>query len=65
MSIGMHWQVTALDGSDKPTTATADVSLNQQGFPRLLDYLSNYEGMTGSMHCETSGILGTNVQLNW
>jgi hypothetical protein len=61
----MHWQVTALDSSGKPTTATADVSLNQQGFPRLLDYLSNCEGTTGSMHCASSGILGTNVQFNW
>lgn len=61
----MHWQVTRLDDSGKPTRDTADVSINQSGFPRVLDYTPHCEGRTGSMKCELGGILGDNLKLTF
>lgn len=61
----MHWQVTVLNSSGKPTGNTADIALSQGGFPRVLDYTWECNGTTGAMKCGHSDILGINVTLSW
>ena len=61
----MHWQVMRLDANGNPTGDTADVAVNQDGYPRLLDYRAVCVGTTGTMRCEMTGILGDNLVLTW
>jgi hypothetical protein len=61
----MHWQIMRLDENGKATGDTADVSLKQAGFPRVLDYAAYCEGHTGNMRCAVSGVLGINVAISF
>lgn len=61
----MHWQIMRLDENGKATGDTADVSLKQDGFPRVLDYAAHCEGHTGNMRCAVTGILGINVAISF